>query len=99
MHELIRHFISLRPSWLLIDSDWMMTRQASELIRCCAKVVAIGRLKWIAGSDYIEQTFDNYFSECGAAGFAYFFFRIRAGTADRGAAVLVMCRCQLVAKF
>jgi hypothetical protein len=58
MHELIRHFISLRPSWLLIDADWMQTKQAGELIKRCAKVVAIGRLKWIEGSKHTGK--DNY---------------------------------------
>lgn len=52
MHALIRHFLELRPSWLLIDADWMHTKQSSELIQRCAKVVAIGRVKWIEESKF-----------------------------------------------
>ena len=59
MHPLIHHFISLRPSWLLIDADWMHTQQARELITRCAKIVSIGRVRWITGSKH-----DGYDNMC-----------------------------------
>lgn len=59
MHPLIYHFLSLRPSWLLIDADWMHTKQAGELITRCAKIVSIGRVKWITRSKHTG--YDNMF--------------------------------------
>jgi hypothetical protein len=56
-HELIEHFFSLRPAWLLLDSDWAHTVQASELIKRCSKIVSVGRMKWIEGSKY--SGYDN----------------------------------------
>lgn len=50
MHQLIDHLRWLAPTWLLIDSDWLFTKQAAEYIADITDVVPIGRLKWIAGS-------------------------------------------------
>lgn len=55
LHELIQYLPSLRPTWLLFDADWMHTRQASQLIKTCAKIVSIGRLKWIEDSPYVGK--------------------------------------------
>ena len=51
LHELIKTFSDLRPTWLLFDADWMHTIQSSELVnsRLC-KIVSIGRVKWIEDS-------------------------------------------------
>ena len=53
----MKHFFTLRPAWLLLDSDWMHTVQASELIKRCSKIVSVGRMKWIEGTD--NTGFDN----------------------------------------
>lgn len=52
LHEMIRRFSALRPTWLLFDADWAHTRQAAELMKLCSDVVSIGRLKWIMGSPH-----------------------------------------------
>ncbi len=52
LHPLIEHLSSLRPTWLLFDADWMHTKQSSDLIKRCLKIVSIGRVKWIADSKY-----------------------------------------------
>lgn len=51
LHELIKIFSDLRPTWLLFDADWAHTIQSSELVtsRLC-KIVSIGRVKWIEDS-------------------------------------------------
>lgn len=51
LHELIKTFSDLRPTWLLFDADWVHTIQSSELVsdRLC-KIVSIGRVKWIEDS-------------------------------------------------
>ncbi len=50
LHELIEHLSNLRPTWLLIDADWMHTRQAAPFLPRLRTIVSIGRLKWIPGS-------------------------------------------------
>lgn len=53
LHEMIEHFVSLRPTWLLFDSDWANTKQASKLInQYCQKISVIGRVQWIEGSKH-----------------------------------------------
>ena len=50
LHQLISHLSDLRPTWLLLDSDWMHTKQATPYLRFCRKIVSVGRVKWIPDS-------------------------------------------------
>jgi len=50
LHPMIDHFRNLAPSWLLFDAGWAYTRQSSELMKYCKKIVAVGRVKWIPDS-------------------------------------------------
>lgn len=50
MHPMIEHFITLRPTILLFDADWMHTTQAAGLIKRCARIISIGRVRWIPGT-------------------------------------------------
>lgn len=50
LHPMIDHFRSLRPTWLLFDADWMHTKQASQYLEYCSKIVSVGRVKWIPDS-------------------------------------------------
>jgi hypothetical protein len=50
MHELIEHFQSIAPTWLLIDLDWVANLQAVPYLNRCSDIVVIGRVKWIEGS-------------------------------------------------
>lgn len=50
LHKLINHFRTLKPTWLLFDADWMHTKQSTELMQYCSKVISIGRLTWIEGT-------------------------------------------------
>lgn len=51
LHPLITHLLtSGKDVWLLIDADWMHTKQAREYLRYCKKIVSVGRVKWIPGS-------------------------------------------------
>lgn len=50
LHPMIRHFASIAPTWLLFDSDWLFTKQASDLLPICHKSVAVGRVRWIEGT-------------------------------------------------
>lgn len=51
LHEMIMHFSDLAPTWLLFDADWFWTKQSAPFLSRLAKVVAVGRLRWIEGSD------------------------------------------------
>ena len=37
----------MAPTWLLIDANWMQTKQASEYLQYCSTIVAIGRISWM----------------------------------------------------
>lgn len=50
LHPIIEHLSLIQPTWLLFDADWMHTKQSSELIKKCVKIVSIGRVKWIENS-------------------------------------------------
>lgn len=52
LHPMIRLFQRLAPTWLLFDADWAHTRQSAPFIANCSHIVAVGRVKWIAGSKY-----------------------------------------------
>lgn len=51
LHAIIKHFLPLCPAWYLFDADWMHNRSSAQLLLRCARVVPIGRVKWIADSD------------------------------------------------
>lgn len=51
LHQMIAHFAALRPTWLLFDADWVHTGQAARFMPLRQKVVSVGRLCWIEGTD------------------------------------------------
>lgn len=58
LHPMIEHFLSFkRPVWLLLDADWMHTKQAVPYLESCSTIVSVGRVKWIPGTDMTG--FDN----------------------------------------
>jgi hypothetical protein len=61
MHRLIEHFQRISPTWLLLDSDWASTRQAAPFLPCCSDIVAIGRVKWIEGSQHTGKENHGWF--------------------------------------
>lgn len=50
LHRLIVRFSNQRPTWFLIDADWIHTMQAANYLPRLRKVVSVGRVKWIPGS-------------------------------------------------
>ena len=50
MHAIIENLSKIRPCWLLIDADWMHTKQAIPYMSSCRSIVSIGRVKWIPDS-------------------------------------------------
>ena len=52
LHAMILHFVSIAPTWLLFDADWIWTKQAAPFHPYCTEIVTVGRLKWIPGSKH-----------------------------------------------
>ena len=70
MHALIAYFARILPTWLLLESDWAHTKQASPFMSCCSDIVSVGRLRWIAGTTMSsKENFAWYrFDSCHLAG-------------------------------
>lgn len=50
LHPMIARFSWIAPTWLLFDADWAHTKQARPYLKYCAKIVSVGRIKWIEGT-------------------------------------------------
>lgn len=50
LHQIIERCSVLAPTWLLFDADWMHTKQAKPYLEICARIVSVGRVKWIEDS-------------------------------------------------
>ena len=51
LHPLILTLSSIAPTWLLLDADYGYTKQSSEFMKICERIVAVGRLRWIPNSN------------------------------------------------
>jgi len=51
LHQIIERTAGFKPTWLLFDSDWMHTIQAARHLEICVKIISVGRVKWMAGSE------------------------------------------------
>jgi len=49
---MIDHFITLKPTWLLLPAGYMHNRYFAPYMEKCSLVVSIGRLKWFKDSKY-----------------------------------------------
>lgn len=52
LHQAVQFFPTLRPTWLLFYADWAYTVQSAPFMPFCTDIVAVGRLKWIPGSEF-----------------------------------------------
>lgn len=50
LHPMIDNLRQQLPTWLLFDANWAFTKQARSHLPYWAKIVTIGRVKWIPGS-------------------------------------------------
>lgn len=57
MHPIIRNLCQQAPLWALFDSDWMLTDQSSAFRPFLRKIIPVGRVRWIPGTDM--DGFDN----------------------------------------
>jgi hypothetical protein len=49
---LLKHFVRLRPTWLLLPADFMHNAYAAEAIGHCAHIVSVGRVRWMEGTKH-----------------------------------------------
>jgi hypothetical protein len=52
LHPIIVNLASQAPTWLLIDADWLHTRQSVPFLPRLRMIVSVGRVRWIKGSPY-----------------------------------------------
>lgn len=52
LHAIINHYLRLCPAWWLYDADWIHNRESAQLLMRCARIVPIGRVKWIPDSPH-----------------------------------------------
>jgi hypothetical protein len=53
LHPLICNLSNQAPAWLLMNADWLFNVASGPLVALrLRKVVAVGRVRWIAGSKY-----------------------------------------------
>lgn len=58
LHQIIENLSNQKLTWLLIDADWMHTKQAIPYLeQRCQKIVSVGRVKWFSKSN--STGFDN----------------------------------------
>lgn len=55
---MLAHFITLKPTWLLLPADYAYNVYFGDAMRKCAKMVSVGRLKWIKDSKHTSV--DNF---------------------------------------
>lgn len=51
LHRMIDLFSQFKPTWLLFDADWAHTLQSNPYMPKCVKIVSVGRLIWIPGTN------------------------------------------------
>lgn len=55
---MIDHFMSIKPTWLLLPADMMHNVYFKEYVDKCTRIVSVGRLKWF--KDSAHSSTDNY---------------------------------------
>ena len=75
LHPIILNLSKQRPTWLLLDADWMHTKQAAPYLKLCLKIVSVGRVKWIPDSKFVGKDnvcwylFDDQLGPCSSIEF------------------------------
>lgn len=65
MHRMITMFSDISPTWMLLEMDWLATKQSRQFKNRMVKVVVIGRIKWFPKSkstgmeNYVFVMFDK----------------------------------------
>lgn len=71
---LIDHFVSLKPTWLLLPADYMHNLYFGPYMKRCSRVVSVGRVCWFPKEGKRVASTDN---------FAWYFWKKGATTDTR----------------
>jgi hypothetical protein len=52
LHPLIGNLSDQAATWLLMPGDWLFNKSSAALMPRLRMIVAVGRVKWIAGSPH-----------------------------------------------
>jgi hypothetical protein len=52
LHQIIANLSDQAWTWLLIDADWIHTKQAIPYLPRLKTIISVGRVRWIRGSPY-----------------------------------------------
>jgi hypothetical protein len=55
MHPLIKHFLGIAPTWLLIDWEWAATQRSGPYLLHCSDIVSVKRVRWFEGTEHTEK--------------------------------------------
>lgn len=56
LHRFIEHYVHLnKPTWLLFDAEWAHTKQSAPYMQHVARIVSVGRVKWIPNSKHTSK--------------------------------------------
>ncbi len=58
LYPLIQRFISIAPTWLLLEADFQHKLESADIIAHCSHVVSVGRIKWFPGTKWEAKS--NY---------------------------------------
>ena len=47
LHQMIDILRKERPSWILLDANWMFTKQAKPYLKFCSRIISVGRVSWM----------------------------------------------------
>ena len=77
LHEMILKFQSMRPTWLLFDSNWTNSKRAAPYMKNLKKIVPVGRLQWMKNTKYSAKDDVSWylFEKSWHAGYSQFYPR------------------------
>jgi hypothetical protein len=52
LHQLLTHFLSIAPTWLLLEMGFATNERDAALLATCTHAVPIGRIRWIEGTEH-----------------------------------------------
>lgn len=57
LRKLLAHWISLKPTWLLLPSDMANNVRFSQFMKCCSDIIPVGRISWMENG---QSGMENY---------------------------------------
>ena len=58
LEAMIRRFMKIAPTWLLLESDFAFNLQSASFMPMCTDIVPIGRVRWFSDTEHGSK--DNF---------------------------------------